>query len=159
MWHRLRFRLRTLVRPAATLRDIDEELQFHLRQEVERNLARGATPDEARQAAERAFGNVAVHREDARDATGGRGSDQVFAGAEVAVEEPGRFLLVAGHEVAVAVERDLDRGVAEVGAEGLGVAQRKMSGVLGDAARDRYEPPRTVWTVARMWRDPSTYGS
>jgi hypothetical protein len=41
------------------------------------------------------------------------GSAEVFAREQVAVEEPGRLLLVARNEMAVAVERDLDGGVAE----------------------------------------------
>src|SRR5215216_316858 len=40
---------------------------------------------------------------------------------QVAVEHAGRLGLVAGHEVAVAVERDRDRAVAHVAAERLGV--------------------------------------
>ena len=72
MWHRLRLRLRTLIRPAATLRDLDEELQYHLAQEIERNVALGATPQAAREAALRAFGNFGAHREAARDASGSR---------------------------------------------------------------------------------------
>ena len=78
MWQRLRPRLRTLLFPAATLREVDEELQYHLAKEIDRHIARGATPDEARHAAMRAFGNVAAHREDARDASGSRALEHVL---------------------------------------------------------------------------------
>jgi predicted permease len=37
--------------------DVDEELQFHLEMLMDENLARGMTPDEARRAAERRFGD------------------------------------------------------------------------------------------------------
>jgi hypothetical protein len=52
------------------LRDVHDELQSHFEREVERNVARGASADDARRAAQRAFGNIAAHREDARDAAG-----------------------------------------------------------------------------------------
>jgi predicted permease len=72
MWHRLRARLRAFFMPGATLRDVDEELQSHVVREIERHLARGKSPDDARRAAMRAFGSVAAHREAARDAAGSR---------------------------------------------------------------------------------------
>ncbi len=72
MWHQFRARLRALIRPGATLREVDEELQFHVAGEIERRVARGATSDEARRVALREFGNVAAHREEARDASGSR---------------------------------------------------------------------------------------
>jgi hypothetical protein len=72
MLHRLWVWLGAFVRPGATLRDVDEELQLHLAREIERNVSRGASPEEARLAATRAFGSAAAHREAARDATGSR---------------------------------------------------------------------------------------
>ena len=60
MWHRLWVWLRAFVRPGATLRDVDEELQLHLAREIERNITRGASPEEARPAATRAFGSAAA---------------------------------------------------------------------------------------------------
>jgi predicted permease len=61
-------RLRALVRPAATSAELDEELCFHLDAETARNIASGMNPDEARRAARRAFGNIGVAKEAARDA-------------------------------------------------------------------------------------------
>lgn len=40
---------------------------------------------------------------------------------EIGVQHRSRFDLAARHQVAVAVERDRDRRVAEVGAQGLGI--------------------------------------
>src|SRR5271168_2911311 len=45
---------------------LDDELQFHLDQQVQENLARGLSPEEARYAALRAFGNPALLRDQAR---------------------------------------------------------------------------------------------
>jgi predicted permease len=46
---------------------LDAELQFHLQQQTEENIAAGMSPEEATQAARRAFGNPTVLREHARE--------------------------------------------------------------------------------------------
>ena len=61
-------RLRALVFRKGTDADLDEEMRYHLEREVERNVANGMTPADARHAARRAFGNVTVATEQARDA-------------------------------------------------------------------------------------------
>ena len=61
-------RLRTLVSRRRTDDELDEELRYHLVRETERNVANGMSPMEARAAARRAFGNVTVATEQARDA-------------------------------------------------------------------------------------------
>ena len=48
-------------------RELDEEIQAHLELEVQNNLTRGMTPEEARFAALRAFGNPTQVRERARE--------------------------------------------------------------------------------------------
>jgi predicted permease len=48
-------------------RELDEEIQAHLELEVQNNLTRGMTPEEARFAALRAFGNSTQVRERARE--------------------------------------------------------------------------------------------
>ena len=52
--------------------DMQEEMALHLRQSAERLMARGMTPEAAREAARREFGNVAFLQEEARDARGAR---------------------------------------------------------------------------------------
>jgi len=47
-------------------RDLREELQFHLDEEMEERRSRGLSPDEAARAARRDLGNAALVREDAR---------------------------------------------------------------------------------------------
>lgn len=49
---------------------LDDELRFDLEQQIAGNIAAGMSPDEARQAALRAFGNPAVLRSDAGFADG-----------------------------------------------------------------------------------------
>src|SRR5205085_1114516 len=58
--------------------EMDEELRLHLERETERNVAAGMSPDDARAAARRAFGNVTHHKEEMRDAVGIRWLEQTF---------------------------------------------------------------------------------
>jgi len=63
-----RFRMAVLMlfrRQSETAR-LNDELQFHLDQQVKENIARGLAPDEARYAALRAFGNPTQLRDEAR---------------------------------------------------------------------------------------------
>ena len=60
-------RLRSLFRRGPAARELDDELQFHLENQIAENIARGMTPDEARHAARRAFGNPTVLKEETRD--------------------------------------------------------------------------------------------
>jgi hypothetical protein len=63
----LRMRLRMLVHRGQEKRRIDAELSFHLDQQIAENIAFGMTPDEARSAALRAFGNPGLLREQSTD--------------------------------------------------------------------------------------------
>jgi predicted permease len=58
---------------------------LHFEREVERNVASGLAPDEARVAAQRMFGNIAVHREHTRDAAGARTLEHVAQDVRYAV--------------------------------------------------------------------------
>src|SRR5262249_26089002 len=48
--------------------EIDEELRFHLEREVEKNVRRGMTPEEARTEALRLLGGVEKTKDEVRDA-------------------------------------------------------------------------------------------
>jgi predicted permease len=67
---RVAVRWRAIARRTATEQGLDEELQYHLAREIERNVANGMTPDDAEIAARRAFGNVGVHKDAMRDSWG-----------------------------------------------------------------------------------------
>ena len=58
MFSRLIVRLRALVRRAEMDRELDEEVRFHLEREIEENVRRGMTPEEARRAAMMSCGGV-----------------------------------------------------------------------------------------------------
>jgi hypothetical protein len=55
------FRL-AIKRPALTEQDVDAEIAFHLDARTAQLMARGLTPDAARQEAQRRFGNVDLAR-------------------------------------------------------------------------------------------------
>ena len=65
--HRLRMISFTLFRRKAAGAELDEELRFHLEQQIAENRRAGMTEVEARQAALRLFGNPTVMREQVRD--------------------------------------------------------------------------------------------
>jgi predicted permease len=65
-------RLRSLFRRSVVDRELDEEFQYHLDQQTAENVRRGMDANAARNAAQRALGNVAYHKEQARDTRGTR---------------------------------------------------------------------------------------
>ncbi|MPY90486.1 MAG: FtsX-like permease family protein [Luteitalea sp.] len=68
----LKLRLRALFRKATIEEELDEELSYHLEREIQRHIACGMSPDEARAAVRRGFGNVEALKEESRDARGTR---------------------------------------------------------------------------------------
>ena len=63
-------RLRALTNKKELDIELDEELKFHLERDVEQNIKSGMAPDDARNAALRAFGGVDQSKEECRDARG-----------------------------------------------------------------------------------------
>src|SRR3974390_1028133 len=61
-------RLQTLVRRERAAERLDDEVQFHLEQQIAENIAAGMTREEACHAAMRAFGNSSLLKEETRDA-------------------------------------------------------------------------------------------
>ena len=64
-WHELKYLVRRLDRRRAE-EDLEEEIRAHLELEIEQNVGAGMSPEEARRAALRAFGNVSLSKEDSR---------------------------------------------------------------------------------------------
>jgi putative ABC transport system permease protein len=62
----LSFIIRRLVHRRRAERELDEEIRAHLEMETERNVADGMSPEDARRAARRSFGSVALSKEDSR---------------------------------------------------------------------------------------------
>jgi predicted permease len=61
---------RSIVRPRDVERDLDDEIQYHLEQQVDALVAQGADRDEAWRTVRRNFGGVAMAKERCRDARG-----------------------------------------------------------------------------------------
>src|SRR6185503_3535900 len=70
-------RLRAILTPRALNDDMQAEMREHLDRATERLVARGMSPEDARIAARREFGNVTVIQEEARDARGDRWMDSL----------------------------------------------------------------------------------
>src|SRR5215471_15868124 len=71
LWIRQVFlRLQTLFRRGRSAQRLDDEVQFHLEQQIAENIAAGMNPQEARYAAMRTFGNPTFLKEETRDTWG-----------------------------------------------------------------------------------------
>ena len=62
----LSFILRRLIYRRHAERELDDEIRAHLEMEIEQNIADGMSPEEARLAARRSFGSIALAKEDSR---------------------------------------------------------------------------------------------
>jgi hypothetical protein len=74
LWRRLLF----YARRNRFDRELEEEMRFHLEMKAEENLAVGISPEEARYAARRQFGNQTLLREVSRDMWGIRSIETLF---------------------------------------------------------------------------------
>ena len=98
MLKKLRVQLRALFFKSRMESELEEEVKFHLEKEIEQNMARGMSPEEARLAALRSFGGVERVKEESRDARGIRFLEEVRQdlryGARMLLKQPG-FTLIA----------------------------------------------------------------
>ena len=70
MFSDLRVRFRALFRRTAVTQEIDQELQFHLAQQMEKYLRSGLTPEQARRRVRLEFGGLAQIKGDCQEARG-----------------------------------------------------------------------------------------
>jgi predicted permease len=82
---RLAIRLRSLFKRTHVERELDAELQFHLAQQVEENLAAGMNMEEARSSALRSLGALAYVKEACRESLGLRLVDELRQDVRYAV--------------------------------------------------------------------------
>src|SRR2546430_2290416 len=71
LWiRRFLLRLQTLLRRNRSARRLNDEIQFHLEQQIAENISAGMHLEEARYAAMRTFGNPTLLKEETRDTWG-----------------------------------------------------------------------------------------
>jgi predicted permease len=106
LFDRGRRRLRHLLHRAELEREMDEEMRFHLEMEIHDGVARGMTPEAARLAALRDFGEAGRHKEDARRELGLRLWDDLVQDARFTARTLARrpaFTAVAALTLAVGI--------------------------------------------------------
>src|SRR5271170_2528106 len=95
---KLRIRLQMLFQRNRAASRLDDELRFHIDQQITENVAAGMSPEEARHAAMRAFGNPVALRDQARETWSWSGVESVLRDARIGVRTllrtPG-FALIA----------------------------------------------------------------
>jgi predicted permease len=85
IFNRLRRRWRALVHRDALEHEIDDEMLYHLEQEIAAHIASGIEPSEARRRALASFGGVQRHKETARDLSGVRWLEELARDARYTV--------------------------------------------------------------------------
>jgi predicted permease len=98
---RLRAGLLGVIRRGSLDRDMRAEMAEHLARATDRYAASGLTEAEAREAARREFGNVAVLQEEGRDARGGRWLESLVADVRFALRQIARRPLASATIVGV----------------------------------------------------------
>src|SRR5262245_51264964 len=97
MLSKLKTRLRAILRKSEMERELDEELRYHIEQQTEQNIRLGMSPEQARNAARKAFGGVEQAKERSRDARGVRRLEELWQdlryGARMLMRAPNYTLI------------------------------------------------------------------
>src|ERR1039457_3288566 len=105
-WNDFGMRLRALFSRRRVESELDEELNFHLAMEAEKNRARGLAAVEAGRMAQREFGGVAHFREECREARGLNTIENIATDVRYGIRVLGRtpvFTAVAMASLAIGI--------------------------------------------------------
>ena len=108
MWRQVYVRLRSFFRWRRQEVELDEEIRFHLAEETDERIAAGMSPEDARAAARRDFGNVPLVRELTRETWGWGPAERLYQDARSAIRGIRRN---PGYTVAVVVTLALGIGL------------------------------------------------
>ncbi|KAA6459688.1 FtsX-like permease family protein [Acidobacteria bacterium AB60] len=108
----LPLRLRSLIRRERLDADLDEELRDHIDRQIEENLARGMSKEQARLAALRTFGNLVSLRGQTHETWSGAWLEQIGQNFRYAIRSARRAPLLSAMAIlALALGIGLDTGV------------------------------------------------
>src|SRR5438552_18741958 len=98
LWaRRFWLKLQSLFRRKRNAQQLDDEIQFHLEQQILENIAAGMSREEARYAAMRTFGNPTVLKEEGRDTWGWISLEQMGQSLQLSVRAHDWECCVAAH--------------------------------------------------------------
>src|SRR5687768_9807023 len=89
-------RVRALLFRRATDQSLDDEIRFHIEQEIEKNVRLGMAPEEARRQALVQFGGLAQTREAHQDVYGARPVEEAVADARYTLRTMRRTPALSG---------------------------------------------------------------
>src|SRR6266446_1408372 len=136
-------RIRSLFRRNAVERELEQELRFHLENQILENISAGMTPEEARHASTRAFGGVEQFKEQCRDERRVNLVETLFQDARHAIRMLGKNPGFVFFTVMILA---------------TGIAANTAIFSIADAVLLRPLPYRAANRLVMIWEDATSYG-